>query len=835
MGDEIYQHIFLGHEFYDRLDFISPRGGRGGRTIPHRNVQEHGPIIRKRLDKAWEDAKEIRERRRAVALPTRSGLYLEFRGDPGYDLVSKSLEDRRSGIRLLSVADRTVAGETDPVTFATVYVPADKKGHFLRKIKKYETEKTASGKPKNQPLIDSISDIRLALLSSFWHDTVEIPKDESVWCEAWIRVNEADSQDIENRFRDLARRLDIEVSEGSLEFPERTILRILANAEKLTGLLESSDHITEYRLAKETPSVWLDLSNLDQSQAVQELVERLEIVDTDVVVCILDTGINSGHPLIQHVLSPEDCHSVDQEWGIHDHHHHGTLMAGVSAFGDLQDALASGNSILITHRLESSKILPPNEPNPPHLYGFVTAQGISLAEIRAPNRKRIICLAVASSDDRDRGRPSSWSAEIDKLASGADDDTYRLLVIAAGNTIHPDEWSNYPQATITNEVHDPGQSWNALTVGAVTHKTNIQDPQFAEYSPIADAGSISPFTTTSLTWENKWPAKPDILLEGGNAADHENGDCFDLDDLSLLSTYYHPNIRQFACHNMTSAATALASRMAARLQAEYPDAWPETIRGLMVHSAEWTDGMKEQFLVNQTKSGYRNLLHVCGYGVPDFNRAMRCATDHLTLISQFEMQPYTLVGGRYRTQDMHIHELPWPRDVLLNLGEAQITLRVTLSYFIEPGPGQIGWRDRYRYASHGLRFDLITAGESREEFIARLNQAARVEGVIPQTSSDSDRWTIGSNARDRGSIHSDVWRGNAAEIASTNLVGIYPVIGWWRERYHLGRWNKRARYSLIVSLHSPEVDVDIYTPVATQIGIVAPIEIEVETTETDDS
>ena len=122
---------------------------------------------------------------------------------------------------------------------------------------------------------------------------------------------------------------------------------------------------------------------------------------------------------------------------------------------------------------------------------------------------------------------------------------------------------------------------------------------------------------------------------------------------------------------------------------------------------------------------------------------------------------------------------------------------------------------------------MNTVGESREELLVRLNKAARTDGQKPDTASDSDRWTIGSNARDRGSIHSDVWHGTAAEIAGSNLIGVFPVIGWWRERHHLGRWNKTTRYSLVVSLHTPEQDVDIYTPVATQVGIVTPVEVDI--------
>jgi len=763
-----------------------------------------------------------------VALPTRSGTYLEFRSDAGADLVSKSLEDRRKGIRLLSVAERQVEGKDKPATFATVFVPVDKQGHFLRKVQQYESERAAGGEPKNRRLVDSIADIRLAVLSSFWQDTASMPVQVAAWCEVWIRIDADHEGGAEQRFRRLLKELGIQATEGALEFPERTVIQILANTEQLTNLLEASDDVAEFRLAKETAAFWLELPNADQAQAVQELLGRLVVVETDVAVCILDTGVNNGHPLIQPVLDDDDCHTVRPTWGVDDHDRHGTLMAGVSAFGDLQNLLASSRPVRMTHRLESAKILPRLGQNPPHLYGYVTAQGISRAEIQAPRRRRIICMAVSSVDDRDRGRPSSWSGEIDRLTSGAEDDTRRLILVAAGNTGHPDEWQLYPDAMLTNGVHDPGQAWNALTVGAWTQKTTIQDPAFAAYTPVAPAGCISPFTSTSLTWEPKWPAKPDILMEGGNAAADGTGDCSDIDDLCLVSTHYQPRSRHFADHNMTSAATALAARMAARLQAAYPEAWPETIRALMVHSAEWTRTMRNHFLDDESKTSYDRLLHVCGYGVPDIDRASGCATDSLTLIAERELQPYDRVNSSYKTRDMHIHELPWPRDVLLGLGEAQITMRVTLSYFIEPAPNNIGWRDRYRYASHGLRFDVNSAGESRDELLVRLNKAAREEGESPDTTSDSDRWTIGATARDRGSIHSDIWRGNAATIAGSNLIGVYPVIGWWRERPHLDKWSRTTRYSLVVSLHTPEQDVDIYTPVATQVGITTPVEIEIE-------
>ena len=175
---------------------------------------------------------------------------------------------------------------------------------------------------------------------------------------------------------------------------------------------------------------------------------------------------------------------------------------------------------------------------------------------------------------------------------------------------------------------------------------------------------------------------------------------------------------------------------------------------------------------------------------------------------------------------MHLYRLPWPREELLNLGAVQVKLRITLSFFIEPGPGEIGWKDRYRYASHGLRFDLNNTNETEQDFVRRLNKAAITEEDEEEGgSSGSNRWKIGTNNRKLGSLHSDIWVGNAADLAACNIIGIYPVIGWWRERHNQNRYNKQTRYSLIVSLDVPDESVDIYTTVLNMVAV--PVAIQV--------
>jgi len=809
-------------------DFTSPPAGkRQGPRIPPRSRRVHSSHLRRRLREAWRGAQSGQ---RAVAVGTRNGVYLEFKGRPGFDLITKSMDDLRSKkVRLLNVRQEVEDGEQ--TSYATVYVADEKKGFLLKKIAEYanpglDSEKT--GRPRNDAFARSIEDIRSALLvESFWQDSRElIPSEGKVWCEVWLS---GDSPDVVTRFEELLESEQIEASKGTIRFPERSVKVILADGSQLKRLLSLSDDIAEYRRAKDTAAFWLGMENAEQAGWARDLLARLDVDDdASVSVCILDTGVSNGHPLLAPVLGDPDCHAVDPAWGTHDHEGHGTLMAGLAAYGDLQEHLGSGGAVQLRHCLESVKLLPPKSETRPELWGDYTGQAISRAEVQAPERRRVICMAVTADDTRDQGRPSSWSAAVDQLAAGVMDNERRLLIVCAGNAADYADAAAYPDSQLTDSIHDPAQSWNALTVGAFTQLADIRDSTLSGYRPMAKEGGLSPFSTTSLEWQSEWPLKPDVVMEGGNLAHLDGASVTQCDDLSLISTYHDTSTRHFYGFDMTSAATAQAAWFAAQIMDEYPDMWPETVRALIVHSADWTAEMKRQFLRTEAKSEWAKMLRICGFGAPNLERALRSASDYLTLVAQAEMQPYDKRerGSGYRAKDMHLYELPWPADALMAMPpETQVAMRVTLSYFVEPGPGEIGWRDRYRYPSHLLRFDVKSPRESIEDFRKRLNKAAREENEgSPGTASASPHWRIGSQARRRGSLHSDIWEGSAADLATSGVVAVFPAIGWWRERAHLGKWNKRCRYSLIVSISAPEVGVDIYTPVATQVGVAVSVD-----------
>ena len=108
--------------------------------------------------------------------------------------------------------------------------------------------------------------------------------------------------------------------------------------------------------------------------------------------------------------------------------------------------------------------------------------------------------------------------------------------------------------------------------------------------------------------------------------------------------------------------------------------------------------------------------------------------------------------------------------------------------------------------------------ETEQQFRQRINQYARDEEYQKQTAQDQG-WILGEKLRNFGSIHSDTWRGTAAELAARGSIAVYPVMGWWKERPKLERWGRQARYALIITIRTPDIETDIYTPVINMLGI----------------
>lgn len=822
-----YDNIFL-NDTVESYNFSSTPKPSGGLKIPQRsNRQEHSNTLISQLREAQKYFNEYTPQQ-VAAISYNTGTYVEFSGAENCDLLTKSLEDSRQGIKLLNVRDVVTQSIDDSnatiVTKATVFIPTGKEEVFIKKINEFATEQTKKGNPKHNDLVSSIESISDAIkISAFWVGRpAEMPNDTKQWFELWIDVDENCFDETKRNAFDFLNNLNLTHRPETefIRFPERLVILVFANRTDLLDLIRQGVTIAEIRRPADPNAFFLDSSLQEQVEWADDLLARTHFNDTGVAVCVLDTGINGNHKLISPYM-PTTGMTIDQAWGIQDRHGHGTNMAGVALYNDLKRYLISNTSFVLNHRIESVKILEPNSTTPTSvkLYGRVTEQAALLAEISNPTIERVYCMAVTDPQSGSNdGQPSSWSASIDKISS---DGHKRLFIVSAGNVQMTDlQAKNYPDACLMKSVEDPAQAWNALTVGAYSTDMTIQPNIYTRgYSAVAQSGELSPYSSTSNTWKSQWPIKPEVVCAGGNVATDGANFIDGHDDLSMLTLHKDISRRLFDTIWATSAATAQCSSIASELWASYPNMTPETVRGLLVHSARWTDAMKNQFGYPDTKTqGRRKLLRTCGYGVPDLERAKDTFNNRVNMIIEGEIQPYEKTqSSNPKMKEMHLHSLPWPESVLQSLENTKVKVRITLSYFIEPGPGQKGWKNKYRYASCGLRFDMKRPNETTEQFQQRINNQMRDDDYQNTNSSDNN-WYLGINNRDVGSIHSDVWEDTAINLAQSDSIAVFPVVGWWRERTTLKKYNSKVRYSLIVTIETPEEQVDLYTPIMTKIA-----------------
>lgn len=827
MSENSKPHLFVKN-VHSSENYTAPLGGRGGDTfLPPRERTAHGRTLLQSLSEIWNLHADEVTSRNEQGLPVKDGEYVTFKSAEKDSLKIDSLDS--SGAVLLNLS---VDKETKQQT-ATLYIPEDQKEKLVQKVENYISHDT-NGKPANQALVEKIELISRTSVENLWSSSMEsIPKHTALWCELWLVSENVDLEYVVPKLKEICVLFGIEILDGILSFPQRSIIVVKANYAQLNELIASVGLIAEIRKTEELNSFWIGRSNTENNEWIEDALGLVNFTRTNNFITILDTGVNNGPRLIEPVLEDVDRLTADPNWGINDSLGHGTNMAGVAVYGNLNSILENRLPISIHHQLESIKILHPAYPNENNKLPSITLDAVSRIILNNPEHRRIFCMAVTTGFQVDFGKPSTYSSVLDSIIFGDDPDDKKIFVVSAGNVREEYNWKNYPTSNLDLSVESPAQSWNAISIGAYTEKI------LENVNTVAQKFQLSPHSTTSSSWDSNWPIKPEVVFEGGNLIRLQNGDVEGHDNLEVLTVAHNSYRNYFTTMNATSSATAFAANFLAKIRDVYPEAWQETLRALMIHSSSWTQEMIAQFNIDVNKVGdVLKLLKIVGYGVPNLAKAIECKSNYLTFISEQTIQPYKL-DGTVKTNQIHYYEFPWPKEILEDLGTADVTLRVTLSYFIEPNPGDRGYTTKYAYQSTALKFSLINPGEDFGNFKLRTNKIEQDDlkdflGVEKLDSGDYDkttgthRWALGADTVFKGSIHSNYWRGSAAEIAACNKLAVFPLAsGWWKELKKHEKYDSSLRYSLIVSIETPENTADIYTEIANQITVGTPVVVTV--------
>jgi len=797
----------------DRVDKFQAVFG-GDRTpppLPDRDPAQHRANLIQQLDRVVES---VAERDSGVRLEGATRELVAVRPEDKAELRPDSLADAKRDVRLVSV---------DADTGVTIIdTPDPRLPHLRRKIDAFadDSKVSAKGTRRNEAAIAPIAELRVAGfrdLAGRRIQGISLATQAVRWFEIACRGGYRNPQELSDSSRNQIERAFHELRrQAPLEYlaTERIVFFVRCSLGELERLLDMVDCVYEFDVAGPDVRTFL----------MFEGDLRADVNEANVApppagapcVSLLDSGIATKHPLLAPIIGGAVSIVPGFEASPEDTDGHGTEMAGVAAFGDVGDVLDNGGTVA-EHWLESARVwVAPDtatarEEFRPY-WPQMTVDAVHAVE-ELGDRPRVFATAIAAEVDPP-GLPTYWSHAVDRLAHNGG--AGRLFFVCAGNadSANVRVLDGYPTMNLEQKIWDPAQAVNAITVGAYTERITIAPAaHYDAYAPVAPAQGISPHTSAGLIRDGD-AIKPDVVFEGGNVGFDGRLPDPTIPSLTGLTTgHRHTQGRPLSILWATSEATARAARFGAQLKRMAPDLRPETIRGLVVHSASWTERMTQQF------PNLDERLAICGFGVPDLELATTCVQQRATVIVEDAM-PNAVSSVDPKTKKpklsrvLKAFRMPLPEDILLAAGDEKVELRVTLSYFAEPNTFK-----RHLQRGLDLRWDMQGLQEDEQQFLQRINRLARGKGKREDKTKPLP-WDLGVRRRSRGTVQPDRWHGPASLLAGKKLIAVYPALGWWDRRDELR--TASMPFSLIVTVRGPTVE--LYESIATELEAVIPIE-----------
>ncbi|MBS1032741.1 S8 family peptidase [Gluconobacter cerinus] len=566
-------------------------------------------------------------------------------------------------------------------------------------------------------------------------------------------------------------------------------------------------------------------------------------------VCVIDSGIQEGHILLQPAVDSATSHCLLPEMAataVADEvarGGHGTRVAGAVLYGE--DVPKAGTPEL-SFWIQNARVLNAQNCMPNTLF---PPDAIRRAVERfndGPRQTRIFNHSINARGHCRTRYMSSWAAEIDQLCHERD----VLIVQSAGNLPitgiapfigvqeHLASGRDYPVYLSENSVRiaNPGQSLQALTVGSIAYDA-------------AAVGAWRSFTVQpdgpsafSRTGPGIWNViKPEVVSYGGdwirttaNPPDIQGGGRIPTTCPELVrSTLHAPGPASDRDATGTSFAAPKVARIAAQVQRVLPDEPTLLYRALVVQSAQWP-AWAEDLLTqlrnppdDQPQEERQSLLGAAshalrsfGYGIPDEERATANTDNRTTFI--------TSGNTEIHAAECHVYQIPIPAELRQQADEFDVRIDVTLSYVAQPRRTR---RNLRRYLSTWVDWKTSKLGEGLNDFRVRAlkneeNNDEPLRGAtLPWTLHESPKsGVIRGYKRNSGTVQKDwaIVRSNA--LPDHFCIAVVGHQGWSHDP------DTTARYALAVTFEIAGQEISIYDPLRTAVlELQTQIESEIET------
>ncbi len=205
MNDNFKPHLFL-KKSYTSQKYTSLSKSIKAKPLPERDRQTHGDFVISTLKQIWEVHNLEISKSIENNIPVKKGEYITIVSASNELLELNSLGG--DGAKLLNVKSNPANNSQE----ATIYVPDNKQDKLISKIQKYLNQDTKKGLPANQKLIAKIEEVHRANIENIWSGAIEyIPKNEPVWCELWLAIEESERKNHKKSLISICEYLNIQL------------------------------------------------------------------------------------------------------------------------------------------------------------------------------------------------------------------------------------------------------------------------------------------------------------------------------------------------------------------------------------------------------------------------------------------------------------------------------------------------------------------------------------------------------------------------------------------------------------------------------------------------
>jgi hypothetical protein len=562
-----------------------------------------------------------------------------------------------------------------------------------------------------------------------------------------------------------------------------TVVGARVQSDCLDDLLDLSvvETIRTPPMPRLEPSTWRDAQLEDLPIPVLERFAPVGLIDDEVM----------SHPLLDGVIASR--RGIPEAHAWEPPSDHGTLVAGLLAYGSVEDALAGGKQWVASGPIHSVRVLEP-VPGEREVTRLPTDQPAHLViedairRLHEEHGVRVFNLSITDPEPYSGPHVSVWSERMDELVRELD----IVIVIAAGNQFptelpdNTDLLGAYPRYLLSDaaRVAEPAIAVNVLSVGSVAHADAPQrlDGQSRPGErAIAGVREPSPFTRSGPGTADA--TKPDLVHHGGN---------WSLNDVDVLQVRDHgvsvislvvSDQRLFGVANGTSFAAPRITRLAAQVLHRYPGASANLIRALI--------GSSCAPITLPAGLSRKERRRITGNGLPVEANALDSGVQRVAMTFDGSIDPDTVM----------IHPVPIPEV----FARERSWRRITLALAFDP-PVR---RTRREYRATSMSVELVRA-MSLEEVEVTWRRQPTDSGQRLRLPEEGRRPKLEPGIQECGDSTLQVrsWRTDRLDVDDGDIY--YAVVA-----HAPSRWLKEAqRYALVITLEDEErEEIDLYAAV----------------------